>query len=81
MAPHYGSPSPDQMLAMACTVIGVGPGGNTSMVARVAICDYRGDRVLDCYVVPTMAVTDYRTSTTGITAAHLSSGRPSVSPF
>lgn len=74
MAPHYGSPSPDQMLAMACTVIGVGPGGNTSMVARVAICDYRGDRVLDCYVVPTMAVTDYRTSTTGITAAHLSSG-------
>ncbi len=23
-----------------------------------------------------MAVTDYRTSTTGITAAHLSSGRP-----
>jgi hypothetical protein len=44
--------------------------------SRVAICDYRGDPVLDCYVVPTMAVTDYRTSTTGITAAHLSSGRP-----
>lgn len=44
--------------------------------SRVAICDYRGDRVLDCFVVPTMAVTDYRTSTTGITAAHLSSGRP-----
>jgi hypothetical protein len=44
--------------------------------SRVAICDYRGDPVLDCYVVPTMAVTDYRTSTTGITAAHLTSGRP-----
>ncbi|KAN0125088.1 hypothetical protein V8E52_001640 [Russula decolorans] len=78
MAPNYGSPGTDQMLAMACTVIGVGPGGNTSMVARVAICDYRGDRLLDCYVVPTMAVTDYRTSTTGITAAHLSSA---LSPF
>jgi hypothetical protein len=46
--------------------------------SRVAICDYRGDPVLDCYVVPTMAVTDYRTSTTGITAAHLSSGRPPI---
>jgi hypothetical protein len=33
MAPHYGSPGADQMLAMACTVVGVGPGGNTSMVA------------------------------------------------
>lgn len=33
MAPHYGSPGTDQMLAIACTVIGVGPGGNTSMVA------------------------------------------------
>jgi hypothetical protein len=33
MAPHYGSPNAEQMLAIACTVIGVGPGGNTSMVA------------------------------------------------
>jgi hypothetical protein len=43
--------------------------------SRVAICNYRGAAVLECYVVPTMAVTDYRTSTTGITPAHLSSGR------
>ena len=43
--------------------------------SRVAICDYRGNPVLECYVVPTMAVTDYRTSTTGITPANLSSGR------
>jgi RNA exonuclease 4 len=39
----------------------------------VAICNYRGATLLECYVVPTMAVTDYRTSTTGITSAHLSS--------
>lgn len=43
--------------------------------SRVAICNYRGATLLDCYVLPTMAVTDYRTSTTGITPAHLSSGR------
>ncbi|KAI0284968.1 hypothetical protein BGY98DRAFT_946467 [Russula aff. rugulosa BPL654] len=79
MDPHYGSPGADQMLAIACTVIGVGPGGNTSVVARVAICDYKGDPVLDYYVVPTMAVTDYRTSTSGITATHLTSGE--AKPF
>ncbi|KAI0307882.1 ribonuclease H-like domain-containing protein [Multifurca ochricompacta] len=73
MAPHYGSPTADQVLALSCTVVGVGPGGNTSMVARVAICSFRGAALLECYVVPTMAVTDYRTSTTGITPAHLSS--------
>jgi hypothetical protein len=33
MAPHYGSPTADQVLALSCTVVGVGPGGNTSMVA------------------------------------------------
>lgn len=73
MAPHYGSPTADQLLALSCTVVGVGPGGNTSMVARVAICNFRGTALLECYVVPTMTVTDYRTSTTGITPAHLSS--------
>jgi hypothetical protein len=33
MAPHYGSLNTDQVLALSCTVVGVGPGGNTSMVA------------------------------------------------
>jgi hypothetical protein len=42
---------------------------------RVAICNYRGTILLDCYVLPTMSVTDYRTSTTGITPADLSSGK------
>jgi hypothetical protein len=43
--------------------------------SRVAICDFRGTSLLDCYVVPTMPVTDYRTSTTGITPAHLGPGK------
>ena len=33
MAPNYGSPNAEQVLALSCTVVGVGPGGNTSMVA------------------------------------------------
>ena len=43
--------------------------------SRVAICDFRGTSLLECYVLPTMAVTDYRTSTTGITPEHLGPGK------
>ncbi|SRR6266702_1591404 len=46
--------------------------------SRVAICNFRGATLLECYVVPTMTVTDYRTSTTGITPAHLSSRKSTV---
>ncbi|GLB36052.1 putative EXOIII [Lyophyllum shimeji] len=73
------APSSDLFLAMSCSNVGVGPGGTTSMVARVVIVDYRGKVIFDKYVAPTMQVTDYRTSTTGITEAHLSSGN--VWPF
>lgn len=41
------------------------------IIRRVAIVDYRGQTLLDTYVQPTMQVSDYRTSTTGIEAAHL----------
>ncbi|KAI5123614.1 hypothetical protein M0805_003430 [Coniferiporia weirii] len=68
------SQSPDDLfLALGTVCCGVGPGGSTSMVARVSLVDYRGNTVLDTYVRPTMAVTDYRTSTTGIEAKHLNS--------
>ncbi|KAJ7587275.1 ribonuclease H-like domain-containing protein [Mycena floridula] len=56
---------------MSCLTVGIGPGGTTSMLARVAIVDYQGQTVLDTYVVPTMKVTDYRTATTGIQPSHL----------
>ncbi|EEB96719.1 hypothetical protein MPER_04098 [Moniliophthora perniciosa FA553] len=57
--------------AISCINVGVGPGGTTSMLARIAIGDYRGHVLLDTYVAPTMKVTDYRTQTTGIQPAHL----------
>lgn len=82
-------PSSDQIFSISCTVVGVGPGGSTSMLAyvwhfcliamveadhrcsRVAITDFRGRTIYDRFVAPTMAVTDYRTATTGITPALL----------
>ncbi|PAV22343.1 nucleotide-binding frt1 [Pyrrhoderma noxium] len=66
-------------LALSTICCGVGPGGSTSMVARVTLVDYRGNIVMDYYVQPTMPVTDYRTSTTGIEAKDLNSS--SALPF
>lgn len=86
------APIPAQIIAVATTVVGVGPGGSTSMLAygvdfllsfapltisaprtcrRVAVVDYRGQMLLDKYVAPTMAVSDYRSATTGIEEGHL----------
>ncbi|KAF8898823.1 ribonuclease H-like domain-containing protein [Infundibulicybe gibba] len=66
-------PTPCDFLSISCSNVGVGPGGTTSMLARVAIVDYWGKTVFDHYVAPTMEVTDYRTATTGITESHLKS--------
>lgn len=39
--------------------------------SRVALTDFKGKIILDCYVAPTFPVTDYRYKVTGITAADL----------
>ncbi|EGO04619.1 hypothetical protein SERLA73DRAFT_173880 [Serpula lacrymans var. lacrymans S7.3] len=71
MTAKYPIPHSDQFLALSCTNVGVGPGGTTAMLARVSIVNYKGDVELDVYVIPTMPVSDYRTSTTGIESVHL----------
>ncbi|KIK05496.1 hypothetical protein K443DRAFT_130332 [Laccaria amethystina LaAM-08-1] len=66
------SPPTDQFLAISCSNVGVGPGGTTSMLARVSIVNYKGSTVFDHYVAPTMqVVTDYRSVTTGICESDL----------
>ncbi|TFK77173.1 hypothetical protein BDN72DRAFT_30659 [Pluteus cervinus] len=59
----------DEFVAISCVNVGVGPGGTTSMLARVALVDYKGHVLLDHYVQPTPGVTltDCRTASTGIT--------------
>jgi len=49
------------------------------MLAKVALVDFRGNLLYSAFVAPTMQVVDYRTSTTGIQAAHLTNG--SATPF
>ncbi|KAM6498032.1 hypothetical protein JOM56_005980 [Amanita muscaria] len=73
------APAVEDFIALSCINVGVGPGGTTNMVARVALVDYQGHIVFERFVEPTMAVTDYRTSTTGIAESDLASNE--VLPF
>ncbi|KAH0590849.1 hypothetical protein H2248_000968 [Termitomyces sp. 'cryptogamus'] len=68
------APSSENLVALACANIGVGPGGTTHMLARAVIVDYRGRIIFDKYVLPTVPVTDYRTAMTGITAEDFTPG-------
>ncbi|OXB76318.1 UNVERIFIED_CONTAM: hypothetical protein H355_006729 [Colinus virginianus] len=61
-------------VAMDCEMVGVGPGGEDSIVARVSIVNRFGKCVYDKYVKPTEKVTDYRTAVSGIRPEHLKKG-------
>jgi len=56
------------IVALDCEMVGVGPGGATSILARLSIVDAQGKVLVDKIVKPSAPVTDYRTSITGITA-------------
>jgi len=70
-----GNAAPD-VVALDCEMVGTGPTGSRSVLARVSIVDYEGNVLLDKFVRPEEAVTDYRSHITGITAATLQ--RPGV---
>ncbi|KZP32466.1 hypothetical protein FIBSPDRAFT_722515 [Athelia psychrophila] len=63
--------SPRRFLSIACTIVGCGLGGSTSMLAHVILVDYHGNTVFDNHVAPTMFISDYRTSVTGLLPMHL----------
>jgi len=58
-------------VAMDCEMVGVGPSGTRSVLARVSIVDHEGNILLDKFVRQNETITDYRTHITGITAATL----------
>ncbi|OAA62920.1 Exonuclease, RNase T/DNA polymerase III [Cordyceps fumosorosea ARSEF 2679] len=53
-------------VAVDCEMVGVGPGGHASALARVSVVDFHGRQVYDSYVRPTSRVTDWRTPVSGI---------------
>ncbi|RKP07391.1 ribonuclease H-like domain-containing protein, partial [Thamnocephalis sphaerospora] len=56
-------------LAIDCEMVGVGPNGSESALARVSIVNFYGHPVLDKFVKPKEKITDYRTFVSGITPA------------
>ncbi|XP_028287573.1 RNA exonuclease 4 [Parambassis ranga] len=61
-------------VAIDCEMVGVGPGGEDSILARVSLVNQFGKCVYDKYVKPTEKVTDYRTAVSGIRPADIRNG-------
>ncbi|KAF4976423.1 hypothetical protein FZEAL_6903 [Fusarium zealandicum] len=53
-------------IAIDCEMVGVGPGGYESVLARVSIVDFHGRQIYDSYVKPKEKVTNWRTAVSGI---------------
>lgn len=68
-----------QYVALDCEMVGVGPDGRFSALARVTLIDWNGNTLMDEYVKPGQKVTDYRTFVSGITPEILRSATLSFS--
>jgi len=66
-------------LAIDCEMVGIGPLGLTSRLARVAIVNWHGEVVYDAHVRVEEKVTDYRTFVSGITPGDLLESSGAVS--
>lgn len=58
-----------RILAIDCEMVGVGPGGARSSLARVCVVNDAGTVLLDTHVAQVEPVTDWRTRVSGITRA------------
>ncbi|KAM6309473.1 LOW QUALITY PROTEIN: interferon-stimulated 20 kDa exonuclease-like 2 [Podargus strigoides] len=65
-----GPPVPHKLVAVDCEMVGTGPGGRVSALARCSIVGYRGDVVYDRYIRPAAPIVDYRTRWSGIRRQH-----------
>lgn len=62
----FGALRPGAYLAIDCEMVGTGPDGSESALARVSIVNYHGHIVLDTFVRPRERVTDWRTWVSGV---------------
>ena len=62
-----------RVLSLDCEMVGVGPEGLNSALARVTVMDYDEKIVLDTFVQVDDIVTDYRTYVSGIAPSDLTS--------
>jgi RNA exonuclease 4 len=62
------------VVALDCEMVGVGPRGKISVLARVSVVDYYGNSLFDSFVHVEERVTDYRTHVSGVTEQDLKNG-------
>ncbi|KAA8579062.1 hypothetical protein FQN60_018803 [Etheostoma spectabile] len=67
---------PTKFLAIDCEMVGTGPKGSISQLARCSLVSYDGDVVYDKFINPSMPVTDYRTRWSGIRRSDLVNATP-----
>ncbi|XP_005381629.1 PREDICTED: apoptosis-enhancing nuclease [Chinchilla lanigera] len=76
-APREASgPSPSKYVAVDCEMVGTGPRGCVSELARCSVVSYHGDVLYDKYIRPEMPIVDYRTRWSGITRQHMRKAIP-----
>uniref|UniRef100_A0A8B9Z081 Interferon stimulated exonuclease gene 20 n=1 Tax=Buteo japonicus TaxID=224669 RepID=A0A8B9Z081_9AVES len=63
-------------VAIDCEMVGTGPQGRLSELARCSVVNYEGDVIYDKYVQPELPIVDYRTRWSGITKQHMKSAIP-----
>eukprot|EP00079_Xenopus_tropicalis_P028693 XP_012823691.1 PREDICTED: interferon-stimulated 20 kDa exonuclease-like 2 isoform X2 [Xenopus tropicalis] len=63
-------------VAIDCEMVGTGPNGRVSNLARCSIVNWFGDVMYDKYIKPKSPVTDYRTRWSGIRREHLRNATP-----
>ncbi|KAK2884848.1 hypothetical protein Q8A73_021322 [Channa argus] len=61
-------------VAIDCEMVGVGPDGEDSILARVSLVNQFGKCIYDKYVKPTEKVKDYRTAVSGIRPDDIKNG-------
>jgi len=68
--------NPSKFVAIDCEMVGGGPRGQVSMLARCSVVSYEGDVVFDEFVRPDKPVTCYRTRWSGIRPRDLDNAMP-----
>lgn len=67
---------PRKMVAIDCEMVGTGPKGHVSSLARCSIINYNGDVLYDEYILPPCLIVDYRTRWSGIRKHHMVNATP-----
>ncbi|KAM9125445.1 apoptosis-enhancing nuclease [Pangshura tecta] len=67
---------PGKCVAIDCEMVGTGPGGKLSELARCTVVNYDGDVIYDKYIRPELPIVDYRTRWSGITKQHMQKATP-----